>query len=228
MHLHQKADAVRIENEPRRRLSRDSLAAMKRVAAAAERNRNAIAEILQEVLPPSGLVLEIASGSGQHASFFARTFPALTWQPSDLDEAARASIAAYRAEDSLANLLPPIRLDASADDWPISHADAIVCINMIHIAPWAACLGLLRGAARILPPGAPLALYGPFSIDGDFIADSNIAFDQRLRSENPAWGVRELRDIERAAAESGLALDRCVPRPANNHVVVFRPVAHTR
>src|SRR4051812_40200900 len=135
---------------------------MKRVAPAAERNRTAIAEILQEVLPPSGLVLEIASGSGQHATFFARTFPALTWQPSDRDEAALASVAAYRDEETLANLREPLRVDAAADEWPIARADAVVCINMIHIAPWAACLGLLRGAARILPAGAPLVLYGPF------------------------------------------------------------------
>jgi hypothetical protein len=195
---------------------------MKRVAPAAERNRTAIAEILQRVLPPAGLVLEIASGSGQHASFFARTFPALTWQPTDLDDDARASIAAYRAEDGLPNLQAPLRLDASKDDWPVTRADAVVCINMIHIAPWAACLGLLRGAVRVLPPAGPLVLYGPFAIDGDFIADSNVAFDQRLRGENPQWGVRELREVERAATDVGLRLDRCVARPANNQVVVFR------
>jgi hypothetical protein len=195
---------------------------MKRVAPAAERNRAAIAEVLREVLPPAGLVLEIASGSGQHALFFAREFPALTWQPSDPDEAARASIAAYRDEAGLPNLQAPLRLDAAEDHWPIAHADALVCINMIHIAPWSACLGLLRGAARVLPASAPLVLYGPFVIDGDFIADSNVAFDQRLRGENPQWGVRELREVERAAGEVGLRLDRCVARPANNQVVVFR------
>jgi cyclopropane fatty-acyl-phospholipid synthase-like methyltransferase len=195
---------------------------VKRVAAAAERNRLAIAQVLAEVLPPAGLVLEVASGSGQHASFFARTFPALTWQPTDLDENARASIAAYRSEEDLPNLQAPLRLDASEEHWPVAHADAVVCINMIHISPWAACLGLLRGAARVLPQAGPLVLYGPFAIDGDFIADSNIAFDQRLRAEDPRWGVRELRDVERAASDRGLRLDRCVPRPANNHVVVFR------
>jgi SAM-dependent methyltransferase len=195
---------------------------MKRVAPAAERNRTAIAEVLQEVLPPSGLVLEIASGSGQHATFFARTFPALTWQPSDLDQDARASIAAYRREEALPNLLAPLRLDASGDDWPVARADAVVCINMIHIAPWTACLGLLRGAVRVLPPAGPLVLYGPFAIDGDFIADSNVAFDEQLRAQNPQWGVRELRDVERAAADAGLRLDRRVPRPANNQVVAFR------
>jgi cyclopropane fatty-acyl-phospholipid synthase-like methyltransferase len=195
---------------------------MKRLAPAAERNKQAIAEVLAEVLPPAGVVLEIASGSGQHSAFFARAFPALTWQPSDLDAEALASIEEYRVEAGLSNLRSPVRLDAASDQWPAGQIDAVMCINMIHIAPWAACLGLLRGAARILPAGGPLVLYGPYSIDGDFTAPSNIAFDQRLRGENPEWGVRELRDIERAAALVGLALDRCVPRPANNHVVVFR------
>lgn len=195
---------------------------MKRVAPAAERNKVAIAEVLEDVLPASGVVLEIASGSGQHSAFFAQTFPALTWQPSDLDSEALASIEAYRAEGGLANLLPAVRLDAASAEWPLARADVVVSINMIHIAPWDACVGLLRGAARVLPDGGPLVLYGPFSIDGDFTAPSNVAFDQRLRGDNPQWGVRELRDIERTAADAGLDLDRCVPRPANNHVVVFR------
>jgi hypothetical protein len=198
------------------------LSTMKRVAPAAERNKVAIAEVLREVLPASGLVLEIASGSGQHSEFFARTFAGLTWQPSDLDAEALASIEAYGAEAGLTNLRPPVRLDAASAQWPLARADAVVCINMIHIAPWDACVGLLRGAGRVLPAGGPLVLYGPFSIDGDFTAPSNIAFDQRLRGDNPQWGVRELRDIERTAADAGFDLDRCVPRPANNHVVVFR------
>jgi SAM-dependent methyltransferase len=195
---------------------------MKRVAPAAERNKEAIAEVMAEVLPAAGVVLEIASGSGQHGVFFASRFAALTWQPSDLEPEALASIEAYRTEMRLANLRPPVQLDATADRWPVERADAVVCINMIHIAPWAACLGLLRGAGRVLPPGGPLVLYGPYTIDGDWTAPSNVAFNQRLQAENPAWGVRELRDIERAAAAAGLTLDRCVARPANNHVVVFR------
>lgn len=205
----------------RRRLA-GNMTVMKRVAAAAERNRLAIAEVLREVLPPQGLVLEVASGSGQHAAFFAHTFPGLSWQPTDRDDGALASIAAYRSEERLPNLQAPVRLDACDAAWPLARADAVVCINMIHIAPWAACLGLLRGAAGVLPPGGPLVLYGPFAIDGDFIADSNVAFDQKLRAEDPRWGVRELRDVEKAAGEVGLRLDRCVLRPANNHVVVFR------
>jgi hypothetical protein len=116
-------------------------------------------------------------------------------------------------------------LDAESDPWPLKRADAVVCINMIHIAPWSACVGLLRGSARLLDPGAPLVFYGPFRIDGDFTAPSNAAFDQRLREENPEWGVRELREIENLASGFGMVLDRIVARPANNHVVVFRPGA---
>jgi hypothetical protein len=194
----------------------------KRVAPAAERNKEAIVEILHDVLPAHGLVLEVASGSGQHAVFFARTLPHLSWQPSDADQSARDSIDAYCEEADLTNLRAPMTLDASASEWPIERAVAVVSINMIHIAPWSACLGLFDGSARILPTGAPLVLYGPFAIDGDFIAPSNVAFDQRLRSENAEWGVRELRDVERAARERGFRLDRVVARPANNQVVVFR------
>jgi hypothetical protein len=194
----------------------------KRVAPAAERNKEPILEVLREVLPARGLVLEVASGSGQHAAFFARALPGLVWQPSDADEGALASIRAYCEEAALSNLLSPTLLDASGASWPIERADAVVSINMIHIAPWAACLGLLEGSARILPIEAPLVLYGPFVIDGDFIAPSNVEFDRRLRGENAAWGVRELRDVERAAAERGFRLDRNVARPANNQVVVFR------
>jgi hypothetical protein len=148
--------------------------------------------------------------------------PQLTWQPSDADPAALDSIAAYCEDAGLANLRAPIALDASAATWPIARADAVVSINMIHIAPWTACLGLLEGGARILPTGAPLVLYGPFAIDGDFVAPSNLEFDRRLRGENATWGVRELRDVERAALTHGLRLERVVARPANNQMVVFR------
>jgi cyclopropane fatty-acyl-phospholipid synthase-like methyltransferase len=193
---------------------------MKRVAPAAERNKLPILEVLREMLPPSGMVLEIASGSGQHVVFFARALPNLTWQPSDVDAEALASITAYRHEAGLPNLRRPILLNVADANWPA--ADAVVCINMIHIAPWAACLGLLRGAAHVLPAGGPLVLYGPFSIDGDFTASSNADFDQSLRQTNPEWGVRELREVERAAEDTGLVLDGVVPRPANNHMIVFR------
>jgi Protein of unknown function (DUF938) len=194
----------------------------KRVAPAAERNKEAILEILREVLPPRGVVLEVASGSGQHAVHFAGALPHLVWQPSDADEAARASIAAYNDETALDNLRPPVALDAASLPWSIERADAVVNINMIHIAPWTACLGLLDGAALLLSPGAPLVLYGPFVIDGDFVAPSNIAFDRRLRAENAAWGLRELRDVQQAAEARRFRLDRVVARPANNQVIVFR------
>ena len=199
--------------------------AEKRVAAAAERNKEPILEILREVLPAQGIVLEVGSGSGQHAVFFARAMANLLWQPSDADEGALASIRTYREEAALANLRSPVLLDASAPSWPIERADSVVSINMIHIAPWAACLGLLEGSARVLLPEAPLVLYGPFAIDGDFIAPSNVEFDRRLRSENAAWGVRELRDVERDAQERGFRLDRVIARPANNQVVVLRRCA---
>jgi hypothetical protein len=194
----------------------------KRVAPAAERNKEPILEVLREVLPARGVVLEVASGSGQHAAFFARALPQLVWQPSDTDAAALTSIGAYCEEAQLENLRTPVQLDVCAAAWPIERADAVVSINMIHIAPWTACLALFEGAARILQPGAPLVLYGPFVIDGDFVAQSNIDFDRRLRGENASWGVRELREVERAAMERGLRLDGVVARPANNQVVVFR------
>jgi hypothetical protein len=200
---------------------------MKRFAAAAESNREPIREALQELLPASGSVLEIASGSGQHAVFFAGAFQHLSWQPSDRDPDAVASIAAYHAEARLPNLAAPVVLDVEREPWPITRADTVLSINMIHIAPWSACLGLIAGSARLLEPGAPLILYGPFRFDGQFTAPSNAAFDQRLRGEDPAWGVRELRDVERAAQERGLRLEHVVPRPANNHVIVFRRFATT-
>jgi hypothetical protein len=194
---------------------------VKRHAPAAERNKEPILEVVRAELPRTGLVLEIASGSGQHAAFFAAHLPALEWQPSDADRGALASIAEYVTDAALPNLRHPVELDVLASDWPVSAASAVVCINMIHIAPWSACLAMLQGASRLLSPGAPLILYGPYIIDGDFGADSNVAFDQRLRHENPEWGIRELRDVERAALVVDLRLSKIVPRPANNHVVVF-------
>ena len=195
---------------------------MKRHAPAAERNKLPILEVLEAELPKRGTVLEIASGSGQHAAFFAEHLPHLTWQPTDRDPDALASISAYVSDVALPNLEHPIALDVLASPWPVERAAAVVCINMIHIAPWRACLALLAGARALLAQGAPLVLYGPYVIDGDFGADSNVAFDQRLRGENPEWGVRELRHVEREANAVGLDLASVVARPANNHVVVFR------
>jgi SAM-dependent methyltransferase len=204
-------------------------------APATARNREPILEVLRRVLPPRGLVLEIASGTGEHAVFFASSLaasmagalPALTWQPSDPRPEHLASIAAWRAEAGTSNLRPPLGLDVEAEPWPVDFADAIVCINMLHIAPWSACEALMGGAARILPDGGILYTYGPYKRDGRHTAPSNAAFDERLRAEDPRWGVRDLADVAAEAARVGLALAEIVEMPANNLSLVFRkgPVA---
>lgn len=198
---------------------------MKRHAPATDRNREPILTVLTRVLGPVGpsaRVLEVASGSGQHAVFFARNLPHVTWQPSDPDPAARASIEAWRQDDGPPNLLPPLALDASSPPWNVERADAVVCINMVHIAPWSAALGLFAGAARLLAPGSALFLYGPYRFAGAFTAPSNEAFDRSLRDQNPAWGVRDVNDLEAAAAEQGFTLEDVVAMPANNHCLIFR------
>ena len=195
---------------------------MKLYSPAAERNAEPIRQVLARVLPATGLVLEVASGSGQHAEVMARAFPALTWQPTDLDPAALTSLAERVGELGLPNLRHPLRLDAADPSWPVPSADAIVCINMVHIAPWSAALGLLAGAGRLLAPGAPLVTYGPYRFGGAFTAPSNEAFDQSLRARDPAWGVRDAGELEAAAAGHGLVLEETVAMPANNHVLVFR------
>ena len=192
----------------------------KQHAPAAARNREPIREVLARVLPPRGTVLEIASGSGEHAVAFAAAFPQLAWQPSDPSDAALASIAAWRAEAALANLGAPLRLDASAEVWPIDHADAIVCINMVHISPWQATLGLFAGAARVLPAGALLYLYGPYRFAGAFTAASNAEFDRALQARDPRWGVRDVDDL--VAAARGFTLHETIAMPANNHSLVLR------
>lgn len=189
-------------------------------APATLRNREAIAAVLVEELTVRGLVLEIASGSGEHVAHFARELPGHSWQPSDPDASARASIAAWC--EGLANVLPPLDLDAASDHWPIDRADAVLCINMVHISPWAATLGLLAGAARLLPRGAPLIVYGPFLREGVPLAPSNAAFDESLKARDPRWGLRSVEAIRDAAL--GLALDRVVEMPANNLTLVFRRV----
>ncbi len=194
----------------------------RRQAPAVARNREPILDVLRERLPASGTALEIASGSGEHALAFAAAFPTLVWQPSDPDPANRASIAAWIASDGGPNLLPPLALDATAEIWPLATADAVLCINMIHIAPWAACLGLMRGAARLLAPGGLLYLYGPFMRDGAHTAPSNASFDESLRARDPAWGVRDLADV--IAAAEGFASPTVVAMPANNLSVLFRRV----
>ena len=191
---------------------------VKKHAPATLRNRGAIAEVLRGLLPPAGLVLEIASGSGEHAAYFAQEFPTIDWQPSDPDATALASIAAW--SEGLANVRPPLTLDAAADGWPVDAADAVLCINMVHIAPWEATLGLLAGAARLLVPGAPLILYGPFRRAGVPTAESNEAFDRSLKSRDPRWGLRSVEDVTAAGAH--FTLDRLIEMPANNLILVYR------
>jgi SAM-dependent methyltransferase len=194
----------------------------RRHAPAAERNRDAILAVLKRHLPVRGLVLELASGSGEHAVHFAAALPDLVFQPSDPDAASCASIDAWAASAGLANLRPALALDATMPDWPIAAADAILCINMIHIAPWAAAIGLLQGAARILAPGGVLYLYGPYKRDGRHTAPSNDAFDRGLRARDPAWGVRDLEAVAALAAANGFAAPAIEPMPANNLSLIFR------
>lgn len=193
----------------------------RRSAPAALRNRGPIAEVLSEWLPATGLVLEIASGTGEHAVYFAGRFPKLEWQPSDVDPAALASIAAWRAEAALPNLRGPIVLDSSEADWPIAAADAVLSINMVHISPWQAALGLLDGAARLLPPGGPLILYGPWLLDDVATAASNLAFDADLRRRDPDWGLRRVEQFASAAGKRGLELVETRAMPANNRMLLL-------
>lgn len=188
---------------------------------ATARNRDPLLDVLRPRLPPSGTVLEVASGSGEHAVCFGAALPTLRWQPSDPDPQCLASIAAWIEHEGLDNVAPPVALDAAAWPWPVTRADAVLCVNMIHIAPWEAAQGLLAGAAQLLPPGGPLVLYGPFVVDGH-TAPSNREFDASLRGRDPRWGVRELRDVEREAGRHGLVLDEQVAMPANNLTVVLR------
>jgi SAM-dependent methyltransferase len=186
------------------------------------RNREPILEILQRVLPRQGLVLEIASGGGEHAAYFASNLPGLRWQPTDANSEMFESIAAHRAAIGVANLLLPLHLDVTSEQWPVERADAMVCCNMIHISPWAATEGLIAGAGRTLPRGGPLYLYGPYKIDGRHTAPSNQDFDARLRAQNPLWGVRDLTNVSDLAKRYGLARSETVPMPANNLSVIFR------
>ena len=188
---------------------------------ATRRNRDPILAVLRRILPPSGLVLEIASGSGEHAAYFAARLPGIVWQPSDREPALLDSIAAHAAASGAANIRAPVPLDVRDGDWPAAVV-AVVAINMIHVAPWDDCLALLAGAARVLAAGAPLFLYGPFRRGGRHTAPSNEAFDRSLRAQDPRWGVRDLDAVADAADIRGLALDEAVPMPANNLGVVFR------
>ncbi|KEQ55210.1 DUF938 domain-containing protein [Sphingobium chlorophenolicum] len=199
-----------------------SVAAGKRYAPATGRNRDAILAVLREELPSSGLVLEVASGSGEHIVHFAAALPALDWQPTDPDPAALASIDAWREEAGLPNVRPPIRLNA-AIDWPVEAADAVLCINMVHISEWAATAGLFRGCAKLLSPGAPLIIYGPFLEVDVATAPTNRAFDRSLKERNSEWGLRNVADLDRVGDAFGLARDRRVEMPANNLMLIYRP-----
>jgi hypothetical protein len=191
---------------------------VRRHAPATERNREPIAAMLAAELPEAGTMLEVASGSGEHIAFFAERFPGLTWQPSDPDPAALDSIADWCA--GLANVLPPLCLDASAEEWPVAVTGAILCINMVHISPWPATLGLLAAARRLLPPRAPLILYGPYRRRGVPTAPSNEQFELWLKGLSPDFGLRHVEDVTAAAEE--LTLARIVEMPANNLMLVFR------
>ena len=194
---------------------------VRRTAPAAARNVAPIGDVLADWLPSSGTILEIASGTGEHALAFARRFADLEWQPSDPDPLALASIEAWRGEGPL-NLRAALTIDAALPDWPIDRADAMLCINMVHISPWASALGLLEGAARLLDPGAPLILYGPWIVDGVATAPSNLAFDADLKSRDPRWGLRSLSDFRGEAEARGLIFADRRTMPANNAMLLFR------
>jgi cyclopropane fatty-acyl-phospholipid synthase-like methyltransferase len=191
-------------------------------APSVARNREPIFAVLDPLLAPAARVLELASGSGEHAIFMARKRPDVMWQPSDPAPEARASIAAWIAAEGVANARAPLALDASAAEWPVETVDAMVCINMLHISPWAATEGLMRGAARHLPPGGPLYIYGAFRRAGAITPESNTAFDQDLKRRDPRWGLRLLEEVDACAAGQGLHLAEVVAMPANNLSLVFR------
>ena len=194
----------------------------RRSAPAAQRNREPIGQVLGDWLPPSGLVLEIASGTGEHAVYFAERFPALEWQPSDVHPDALESIEAWRSAAALPNLRLPMVIDAASPGWPIERADAVLSINMVHISPWASALGLIDGSARLLGVGAPLILYGPWLSANQPAAPSNLEFDADLKRRDAEWGLRSVEDFSEAAAAKGLVLVETRPMPANNMMLLFR------
>ncbi len=195
---------------------------VRRHAPATLRNRDAITALLRQILPESGTVLEIASGSGEHVVHFAQAFPQLGWQPSDCEPAALRSIAACAAEAGVANILPPLLIDVEQRDWPVGELGAILCINMLHISPWSATLALFRHSAGLLGSGAPLYIYGPFIRHDVMTAESNLAFDASLKARNPAWGLRNVAEVDAVAAENGLVRSDLIEMPANNLSLVYR------
>jgi SAM-dependent methyltransferase len=193
-----------------------------RSAPAAARNREPILRVLRDTITRPALVLEIASGTGEHAVWFSSALPELTWQPTDLDPDALSSIAAWRDMEGPPNLLPPLLLDAAADTWPVAQADAVVAINMVHIAPWNITQGLIAGAARVLTPQGLLFLYGPFREGGQHTGAGNAAFDAELRARDPSWAIRDLDDISALGSQHGFKPPERIAMPANNLSVVLR------
>ena len=197
---------------------------MKREAPAAARNRQPILDVLQPHLPIKGLVLEIASGTGEHVVHYAAARPGLVFQPSDPDAGARASIDDWVQTLGLDNVRPALEIDVTRAIWPVERADAVLCCNMIHIAPWEAAIGLVTGAARLLPPGGLLFTYGPYRRGGRHTAPSNEAFDADLKRRNPAWGVRDLEAVTELAHRQGFSGLEIVEMPANNLSLLFKRV----
>ncbi len=197
------------------------MAMAKSFAPAAERNRQPLLDVLRRVLPPTGLVLEVASGSGQHAIFFAEHLPALQWLPSDASSEALESIGAWVDEADRENLLPPIELDVCWPKWPVTKADALVCINMIHISPWETTEALFRGASKLLAGGSSLITYGPYRLHGRHTAPSNVAFDESLRARDARWGVRDIDQLSELGRKTGFGLEERVDMPANNMTLTW-------
>lgn len=194
----------------------------RRSAPAALRNREPIAAVLRKWLPSHGSVLEIASGTGEHAVYFAEQFPELEWQPTDIHPDALSSIRAWRETAGALNLREPLLLDAASAEWPVERTDAVLSINMVHISPWGSALGLIEGAARVLPSGGPLILYGPWLANEIETAPTNLAFDAELKRRNAEWGLRKVEDFAAAAAERGIELEQMVTMPANNLMLLLR------
>jgi SAM-dependent methyltransferase len=204
----------------------DTLPAGARAAPSTARNRQPILDVLAPRLPPRARVLEVASGAGEHAMFVADALPGITWQPSDRDDEALTSIAAWRGACGLSNIAAPVRLDAAdLATWPAGPFEAVVCINMIHISPWAATQGLMAGAAEVLAPGGRLILYGPYLEAEVETAPGNVSFNESLKSRDPAWGIRDLADVKAEAAANGLVFAERIAMPANNLTVLFEKPA---